>query len=58
MNALVHENDSPSARTASDLAAKFRCATNTMAMYLHRRKSSRDSGIYQATGFKFKTMLQ
>jgi hypothetical protein len=29
-----------------------------MAMYLHRRKSSRDSGIYQATGFKFKTMLQ
>jgi hypothetical protein len=62
--------------TATDLAERFFCPLNAVAMYLlvsgcaldrrdvtlfgspQRRKRRKDSGIYQATGFKYKVRQQ
>jgi hypothetical protein len=42
---------------AGDLAAACNCANNTLAMFLNRRKVQKGIGIYQALGFKYRTLL-
>ncbi len=40
------------------LAHKYQLATNTIAMFLQRRRRSNTDGIYQALGFKNKSNKQ
>ncbi len=51
---VSHFPEALSYRAASDLAEKFECPLNAVAMYFLRRKRRKSSGIFQATGFRYK----